>query len=393
MKIVQINATCTAGSTGKICLSVSRLLAEKKVENYILHTQGDCAEPSGVSYTSTSYVKLQALKSRIMGNYGFNSRSATKHLITLLDQIKPDMVHLHNLHGHNCHLGMLLSYFKNKGIKLYWTFHDCWAFTGYCPHFDMFECNKWESGCDACPQYKYFSWFFDRSQYLFYKKKQLLDGLDLTIITPSQWLADLVKRSFLKEYSVKVINNGIDLAVFHPTESQFRKTCGCENKKILLGVAFGWDERKGLDVFIELSKRLNDTYQIVLVGTNDQLDKCLPKNIISIHRTANQEQLAEIYSEADLFINPTREETYPTVNMESLACGTPVLTFKTGGSPEILDDTCGAVVEKNDIDALENMVYYICEHKPFGLDDCLKRAKNFNRYDKYQEYLKLYGVE
>lgn len=393
MKIVQINTSFTAGSTGKICHSVSRMLTEKEVENYILHTQSGCADPNGISYTSTSYIKLQALKSRVKGNYGFNSRLATKHLISLLDQIKPDVVHLHNLHGHNGHLGMLLSYFKDNEVKLYWTFHDCWAFTGYCPHFDMFECNKWESSCDACPQYKHFSWFFDRSQYLFHKKKQLFEGLDLTIITPSHWLADLVKRSFLKEYPVKVINNGIDLTVFHPTEGHFREKYGCKHKKILLGVAFGWDERKGLDVFVELSKRLNDTYQIVLVGTNDQLDKCLPKNIISIHRTANQEQLAEIYSEADLFINPTREETYPTVNMESLACGTPVLTFKTGGSPEILDDTCGAVVEKNDIGALENMVYYICENKPFSLDDCLKRAKNFNRYDKFQEYLKLYGVE
>ena len=392
MKIVQINATCTSGSTGKICLAVSRLLSLHQIENYILHTQSDCHELSGQAYASRTYVKLNALYSRLKGNYGFNSVVATKRLIDHLERIQPTVVHLHNLHSHNCHLGLLFSYFKDKKIKLYWTFHDCWEFTGYCPYFDMVDCDKWKTGCHHCPQKKKYSWIFDRSRWLYEQKKELFQGLDLTIITPSQWLGDLVKQSFLKEYPVQIINNGIDLSIFWPRESDFRLRYGCENKKVILGVAFDWDARKGLDVFIELAKRLDEAYQIVLVGMNDKIDQQLPDSIISIQRTQNQAELAEIYTAADVFVNPTREENYPTVNMEALACGTPVLTFDTGGSAEMLDETCGAVVPKNDVDALEEKIRYICTQDIIKKSDCLLKADSFDQNKKFYEYLKLYGA-
>ena len=214
----------------------------------------------------------------------------------------------------------------------------------------------------------------------------------MTIVTPSKWLADLVGQSFLKDYPVTVINNGIDLSVFTPTESGFREKYGIpEEKHILLGVAFGWGKRKGLDVFIELSRRLDpDRYRIVLVGTDDAVDQKLPKEIISIHRTQNQTELAEIYSAADLFLNPTREDNYPTVNMESLACGTPVLTFKTGGSPEMLDETCGAVIPCDDVEAFQNEILRICEQYPFPAESCLKKAQEFYQNQKFKEYIKLY---
>ncbi|MBE6797081.1 MAG: glycosyltransferase [Ruminococcaceae bacterium] len=377
MKTVQINVMCGAGSTGKICVAISELLDKQNIENYIFYTLGTSQHINGVKYADKKYIKMQALKSRVFGNYGFNSKTITAKLIKQLDAIKPDIVHLHNLHAHNCNLEMLFTYFKKEKTKLFWTFHDCWAFTGYCPHFDMIGCDKWQTECKNCPQRKEYSWFFDRSTALFNKKKELFSGLDLTIITPSQWLADLVKQSFLKDYPVKVINNGIDLDVFKPTNSDFRKKYNCEDKFIVLGVAFGWGERKGLDVFIELSKKLPDNYKIVLVGTNDSVDKLLPDNIISIHRTQNQKELAEIYTAADLFVNPTREETYPTVNMEALACGTPILTFRTGGSPEIIDETCGAVVPKNDIEKLYSELLRISEERPFSTEACLERAKGF----------------
>ena len=344
----------------------------------------------GIKYTNDKYNKLQALKSRIFGNYGFNSKKATKKLIVELDRIKPTVVHLHNLHGHNVDLNTLFKYFKkNPQIKLYWTFHDCWTFTGYCPYFDIVECNKWQNCCGTCPQKKQFSWFLDKSAKLYKKKKELFVGLNLTIITPSEWLGDLVKQSFLKDYEVKVINNGIDLEIFKPTESNFRERHGLQNKKIVLGVAFGWGKRKGLDVFVELAKRLPSDYQIVLVGTNDDVDKLLPSNIISIHRTSNQKELAEIYTAADLLANPTREENYPTVNMESLACGTPVVTFKTGGSPEILDEKTGMVVDKNDIDAFEKAIIETCSGK-LTKEDCLKKATAFDKNEKFKRYIDLY---
>ena len=218
----------------------------------------------------------------------------------------------------------------------------------------------------------------------------MFQGLDLTIITPSQWLANLVKYSFLKDYPVKVINNGIDLSVFKPTENSFREKNGLTGKKIVLGVAFGWGVRKGLDAFIELEKRLPDDYQIVLVGTDDNVDKRLPAKIISIHHTQNQKELAEIYTAADVFANPTREENYPTVNMESIACGTPVVTFRTGGSPEILDETCGSAVDCDDVDALEIEIRRICEEKPYSVEACLAWSKNFDKNSRFEEYMKLY---
>ena len=390
MKIVQINVTCGLGSTGKICTSVSELLSAENIENYILYVSGKSSFPYGIKYASDKYIKLQALKSRIFGNYGFNSQYATKRLINELNRIKPDIVHLHNLHGHNCNLTMLFSYLKEKKIKLFWTFHDCWAFTGCCTHFVLSNCDKWKSECHNCPQYKKFSWFFDRSRYLFNERKKYSQGLDLTIITPSQWLADLVKQSFFRNNPIRVINNGIDLSVFKPTKSGFRAKNGLIGKKVILGVASIWGIEKGLDVFIELAKHLPDDYRIVLVGTDDNVDKRLSSNIISIHRTQNQKELAEIYTAADVLVNPTREDTFPTVNMESLACGTPVVTFKTGGSPEILDETCGSIVDCDDVDALEIEISRICEEKPYAVEACLARAQKFDMNDRFKKYVDLY---
>lgn len=390
MRIVQINTTCGVGSTGKICVGISQVLSAESIENYVLYSARENGYGLGIGCSTKKYISFQSLKSRIFGNYGFNSKRATGKIINELERIKPDIVHLHNIHGHDCDLEMLFTYFKERKTKLIWTFHDCWAFTGYCSHFVMMKCNKWISGCNDCVQMNSFSFFFDRSSYLYEKKKQLFTGLDLTIVTPSQWLADLVKQSFLKDYPVKVINNGIDLSIFKPSESEFRKKYALENKKVILGVSFGWNSRKGIDVFVDLAGRLPDEYIIVLVGTDAKVDKELPENIISIHRTQNQRELAEIYSASDVFVNPTREENYPTVNMESIACGTPVITFRTGGSPEILDETCGSVVDCDDVDALEREIIRVCTESPYSKEACIKKAQEFDQNERFKEYLELY---
>ncbi len=390
MKIVQINTTCGVGSTGKICVGISQVLSKNNIENHILYSSRGNDYKLGVKCSNDKYIRIQALKSHMLGNYGFNSKRETKRIISELERINPDIVHLHNIHGHDCNLEMLFAYFKNNKIKLIWTFHDCWAFTGYCTYFDIAKCNKWQTHCEKCVQRTESSWFFDKSYELFEKKKQLFEGLDFTIVTPSQWLAELVKQSFLRNYPVEVIYNGIELEIFRPYENNFKEKYGLDNKKMLLGVAFDWGKRKGLDVFIELSKRLSDDYKIVLVGTNDKIDKFLPSNILSFHRTSNQQELAEIYSVAEVFVNPTREENYPTVNMEAIACGTPVLTFRAGGSPEMLDATCGSVVECDDIDALEKEIIRICAEKPYSQEACIEKAKEFDKNEKYKEYLELY---
>lgn len=390
MKVVQINITCGVGSTGKICLAVSEILNSKNVENYILYSEFDSDYENGIKYADKSQIKLQALKSKVLGNYGFNSKSITRRLIKELDSICPDVVHLHNLHGHNCNLEMLFNYFKSKKIKLFWTFHDCWAFTGYCPHFDMVGCDKWQTKCHDCPQRGEYSFFFDNSEKLYEKKKALFSSLDLTIITPSQWLANMVKLSFLKEYEVKIINNGIDLDAFVPKESDFREKYGLENKFIILGMAFNWDNKKGLDVFAKLNSTLPKDCTIVLVGADQGVRNIVGENVILIERTENQSQLSEIYTAANVFVNATREDTFPSVNIESLACGTPVVTFDTGGSGEIIDDSCGIKVKKNDVSSLEKAILAIKSSNPFTSDSCRKRAELFNMTDKFKQYAELY---
>lgn len=390
MKIVQLNVTCGVGSTGKICLAVSELLCAKGVENYVLFTEGESDYKYAVKYADRLEIKLEALKSKVFGNYGFNSKKLTERLISKLDEIEPDIVHLHNLHGHGCNLEMLFNYFKQRKIKLFWTFHDCWAFTGYCPHFDMIGCDKWQEQCSACPQKGAYSFFFDKSDKLYSKKQELFTGLDLTVITPSVWLRDQVKKSFLRNYEVRVINNGIDLDIFRPRESSFREKLGLRDEFLILGVAFNWDKRKGIDVFTELANDLPEDFKIVLVGTDEKIKHSLPDNIITVERTENQQELAEIYTACDLFVNATREDTFPTVNIESLACGTPVLTFATGGSGEIIDCTCGMTVPKNDTKSLRDAIVYIKENRPFNKEACLKRSLEYQKDDKFREYAEIY---
>lgn len=393
MNILQINAV-PYGSTGGIMFHLADMMEDQG--HHVLCTSGftwkGCNRSDFVMTSNIFEKTLHTYLARITGRIGCFSRLATRRLLRRLDTFQPDLIHLHNLHSWFINLPMLFDYIKKHNIPVVWTLHDCWSFTGHCPHFDMIRCDKWKSGCHSCPQYRaYPQCYFDASKTMWKLKKSWFTGVqNLTVVTPSQWLADLVKQSFLAEYPVKVIENGIDLSVFRPTHGDFRIKYNCQDKFLLLGVAYDWDERKGLDVFLELHKRLDERFQIVLVGTNPELDRRLPDDIISIHRTQSQSALAEVYTAADLFVNPTREDTYPTVNMEAIACGTPVLTFHTGGSPEIPDETCGCSVKRDDIDALEQEILRIAEEMPFGEDACLNRAKSFEKNSRLKKYDQLY---
>lgn len=391
MKIVQINNVCGNGSTGRICLGISRCLNEYAIDNYILYSWGKSDYPKAIKCSET-FLKVQALFSRLKGNYGFNSYKTTKIIIEKLERINPDVVHLHNMHAHNCNLDMLLCYLKKKDFKVVWTFHDCWAFTAYCPHYMLAKCEQWKDKCKCCSQYKTYSWVGDRSEYLFNRKKEAFSGLEMHVVTPSEWLAKQVRNSYLKDSPIRVINNGIDLSVFTSTPSDFRKRYNIpEEKYILLGVAIQWVQRKGADVFVELAKQLPfDKYQIVMVGTDEKIEKMLPADVIAIRRTESQKELAEIYSAADLFVNPTREEVFGLVNVEANACGTPVLTFDTGGSPECIDVTSGSVVPCDDIEAMKKEIIRICETHPYSTEACVNRAKKFEEIKKYREYVELY---
>ena len=333
---------------------------------------------------------------QLIGVNGIFSFFSTLNFVKRIKKIKPEIIHLHNLHNSYVNLPILFNFIKKQGIPVVWTLHDCWAFTAYCPHFTIAKCYKWQTGCYSCNQYrKVFSEspYIDRSSTMWALKEKWFTSIKSGIIvTPSNWLASLVKLSFLKEYPIEVIHNGIDLSAFKPTKSNFREKYNISaKKKILLGVAFCWDERKGLDVFIELANRLDEErYQIVLVGTDDDVDKQLPGNIISIHRTQNQKELAEIYTVADVFVNPTREEVLGLVNIEALACGTPVITFESGGSPEVIDENCGIVVKNEDISLLVEHIQFICENRPFPKEMCIERAALFSSLNMCENYYEIY---
>lgn len=396
MKILEIN-TVTNGSTGKIMMQIANI--SNANGNSVITSCGyyrnKTLKTSNTHYQIGCYISkaIDITLSKMTGLSGVFSILPTACFLSRVKKFRPDIIHIHNLHGWYINLPMLFNCIKKHNIRVVWTLHDCWAFTGQCPHFTLAKCDKWKTGCHQCPQYReYPQAYVDRTKTMYRLKKKWFTGVqNLTIITPSQWLAGLVKQSYLKDSPVRVINNGIDLSIFKPTPSNFRERHNLHNKFIVLGIAFGWGKRKGLDVFIELSKRLdNDKYKIVLVGTSDKLDELLPKNILSIHRTQNQAELAEIYTAADVFANPTREEVFGLVNAEALACGTPVLTFRTGGSPEIPDETCGSVVDCDDIDAMELEIIRISEIHPYSRQSCLERAKSFDMNEKFEEYINLY---
>ena len=400
MRIAEINMT-HLGSTGKIMFGIAECLRQTNAEVetfspvYYIH-HGKMPQPAMKYHTYFSFdheSMLHYILARLIGAENYGSFFSTLQLIHYLKAYQPDIVHLHNLHNYTVHLPLLFHYLKRSGARVVWTLHDCWTMTGRCPHFVMAQCERWKTGCGHCPQIRdYPRYYIDQTKHQWKMKRRLFTSLtDMVVVTPSKWLADITKQSFLKSLDARVISNGIDLTVFHPTDSDFRARYSIPaDKPILLGVAFDWGKRKGLDVFLKLAEDLGDAYQIVLVGTDDRIDAQLPKGIISIHRTQNQHELAEIYSAADVFVNPTREDTFPTVNIEALACGTPVITFDTGGSPEILDDTCGIVVPCDDVAALEKAIQHVIHDKPFSKEACRKRAEQFDMNDKFAEYVKLY---
>lgn len=392
MKIIQINTVYKQGSTGKIAYQIQQKAKEHDCQCVVAYRYAENKEKLPDTYEISTWLDCHIHNRivRITGLQGMISRIRTRKFLKFIREFNPDIIHLHNIHGSYLNHGLLFSFLKESNIPVVWTLHDCWAFTGRCPYFTMVKCDKWQTGCCDCPQRK--GSIVDLTNFLWKQKRKWFTNIkNMTLVTPSQWLAGLAGQTFLNEYPVHIINNGIDLSIFSPTPGDFREKYRILNKFVVLGVAFEWGKRKGLDVFIELSKRLDESkYAIVLVGTDDAVDKQLPANIISIHRTQNQTELAEIYSSADVFVNPTREENFPTVSIEALACGTPVLTFDSGGSPEIPDETCGAVVDCDDIDALEREIIRVCENKPYSREACTKRASIFAMKDKYEEYINLY---
>lgn len=388
MKIVEINSG-NEGSTGNVMLGIAKVA---RSEGDIVYTFGPRNRRQRKHVREHTFFgcylerKPSAILNTIFGTEGSLNIISTFCLLKQIDNLSPDIIHLHNLHTNYINVQMLFDYIKRKNIRTIWTLHDCISFTGHCPNFIVSECNKWKSGCYACPSYKeYPKSLVDTSKKMWERRKKLSDQIEnLTIVVPSQWLGNLVKQSFLKMHSVYLINNGIDLSIFYPRIGTFRKKYALEKKFVILAVAFNWGYLKGLDRIENLAAKLDDRFQLVVVGIAK--NQIISKNIISIERTYNQEELAEIYSESDVLFNPTREDNFPTVNLEALACGTPILSYGAGGSAEAFDDTCGLVVNDDNVCTVLDKLYI----KNFDSVSCIKRSQKYRQEDKFREYVKLY---
>lgn len=398
MKIVGINGL-QSGSPSTIMRGIATVAASEFNFSYKTYF-GNWKNSSSIFKESHRFGYLaeniaSGVISRYLGIQNRGSIFGTSELIHYLEDFKPDIIHLHNIHFWTINVPHLFRYIKENKIATVWTLHDCWAFTGRCPYFQCTECDRWKTGCNNCvyPSKDYPASFVDCTNKMWDMKKEWFTGVDnMHLVTPSKWLRNLVKQSFLSRYDVSVINNGIDLSIFKFRESSFRKKYNIGlNTCILLGVALEWGYYKGLDIFIELSKKLENNYQIVLVGVDERLMNKIPNNIIAISRTKNANELVDIYCSADFFVNPTREENYPTVNMEAICCGTPVITFNTGGCAEIVDSNTGCVTSDKTSDAIIESLMIAKDKRSVLHENCLVKAKDFDMNSKYREYCNLYN--
>lgn len=346
--VVYINVVCN-GSTGKIMCDTAQYASKEGYETYCFYGRGNAKKDINCIKIGN---KFSILLHVFLGRLGFNGHGsyfATKNLIKKLKKINPDIIHLHNIHGYYLNLKVLFKYLKNEYQgKIVWMLHDCWAITGYCSYFSLVNCNKWQKQCYKCPQKSmYPKEIIDTSKREYKLKKKLFSDINnLTLVTPSYWLENIVKKSYLKEYKIKTIYNGINLEVFKPIKDNniYEKYNIPKDKTIFLGVANIWEERKGLNIFLDLAKIIKEDEIIVLVGLNQKQLKNLPKNIIGITRTENQLELVKLYSIANVFINPSYEETFSLVTVESLACGTPVVVCGMSAPKELINDNTGIVV-------------------------------------------------
>ncbi|MBR4996062.1 MAG: glycosyltransferase [Alistipes sp.] len=403
-KLLQINPVIrTNTSTGRIMQEIGELAIKNGWQSYIAYSKGrDGVKPSSseiIPVGDKFSVAWHGVMTRLFDCHGLASNRATRKFIREIERIKPDIIHIHNIHGYFLNYKILFDYLSKCEIPVIWTIHDCWLYTGHCYHYSFAKCDKWKSGCGKCPQQHLFpaSLLLDRSAKNYIDKSESFTSIPprrFMIAPVSDWIRSEMSNSFLKDCQYRVIHNGIDLNIFAPTESSAIKSkYGLpDNKHIILGLASIWSKEKGWDDFMQLATRISDDEVIVLVGIDQKQSKMLPPNIIGISRTDNITDLAALYSVADVFVNPTWQDNYPTVNLEAIACGTPVITYRTGGSVEAITDKTGVIVEQGDVDAILEAIRDIeSKGKDYYREDCREYAvKHFNKVERYADYLQLY---
>lgn len=396
-KLLQINTIVNSGSTGRIAEEIGLFAIRHGWESYIAYGRYTRPSKSKLIKIGNDYdIKMHGLQTRLFDNHGFASKRATSRLINQINEIKPDIIHLHNLHGYYLNIEILFNYLASTNIPIVWTFHDCWPITGHCVHFDFIGCEKWKTQCFSCPQKTTYpkSLYIDSSINNYNKKKKLFTSTkNLTIVPVSNWLGTVVQQSFLSNIPMSIIYNGIDTDIFSPkVEANTREKYNLGTSFIILGVASIWSPSKGLNDFIELSKEIDSETIIILVGLSHKQIKNLPKNIIGISRTENIQELTELYSAANIYVNTSVEETFGLTTAESLSCGTPAVVYNVTACPEVITESTGFIIEKNNIKELLRAISIVKETgKEKYSEICIKRIKEkFNKVDKYMDYLKLY---
>ena len=397
-KLLQIADSVNSGSVGRIANQIGETIMKHGWESYIAYARVcNPSKSKTIKIGNRLGLYWHGIMTRLFDRHCLHSTKATKKLIRQIKEVSPDVIQLHHIHGYFLNMRELFDYLSLVNIPIIWTFHDCWSMTGHCTHFEYAKCDRWKTGCYDCPEKKSYpaSLLIDRSRRNYIEKRELFTSVkNMTIVPVSNWLGGIVKESFLGKYDVEVIHNGIDISTFQPLPSDIKERYGIVDKKIILGVASPWSRRKGLIDFFELYRHISSNkYQIVLIGLSEDQIKSLPNGIIGLARTESVEALAQWYSVADVFVNPTYEDTYPTTNLEAISCGTPVVTYKTGGSPESVTSETGRVVDKGDIAGLAKAIESLCaEDREVLRNRCREYAvAHFDKQECFKKYIDLYA--
>lgn len=397
MRVLHINAVYGQGSTGVIVQDIHNMALQNGIDSYVAY-----AHPNRKVDEKNTYIignkfdhKLHAMLSRINGRQAYFSRIPTKRLLRKIDELKPNIVHLHNLHSNYINLNMLLQYLADKHISTVITLHDCWFFTGGCFHYTKVNCCKWLTTCGKCPKKKVDTpaYILDKSKFILEDRKKYLSQIeDLTVVGVSEWITQEAKKSFLNNAKLLTIYNGVDLEFFKPVKSNFREQYNLENKFLILGMANKWFEPANAELLKTFSERIDeDSVLIIIGGTKEQRER-LSSKVIGIPYVTNREELREIYSACDVFVNCTREDTLGSVNIEAQACGTPVIVFSNTGTKETIDSVSGYCVPDGNVECMLEMVQNVKENGKAHYSDICQRYVHgkFERNTNYAKYMQLY---
>ena len=395
--LLLINVALNWGSTGKIVEGIGVLALSQGWDVYVAHgtRYRNPSALKSIQVTSKAGEMLHYIESSLFDAQGLGSRFATRRLLKKIDELKPDVVHIHNIHGCFLNYPILFRYLREKSIPVVWTLHDCWAMTGHCVHFERTHCEKWKTQCGDCQQKHDFpaSYLLDRSKSNYMLKKQLFTAMEkLWITTVSSWLKGVAEQSYLKKFPVDVVPNGINTKTFVPTENNVKQRLGIGDKKLVLAVASGFDERKGIYDFVKLGKVLPSEFQLMLIGTNKSDKRVLPENVITVSRANGAAELAAFYSAADVLLSLSYEETFGMTIVEAMACGTPAIVYDNTAQPELITPETGLVVKTGDVEGAKNAIEEVCSKgKVYYSEACRQHALEYDEKKSYQKYMELYG--